>query len=332
MQGFEENEISLKANGGTEISKRSIAKFIPEELAKEFQIIPSRVREINEDKIRIYWQHDVADDPEIVHLKDGNSRNRFHKFVFVSNWQLYDYNVKLGFPLNEKSIVIENPIEPLPKVTKEFDKIRLIYFSTPQRGLQILIPVFEALAKKYGDRIHLDVFSSFKIYGWEEADTQFESLYEQIRQHPQMTYHGYADQTVLREHLLKAHILAYPSIWLETSCRVLIESMSAGLLCVHPNLAALPDTSGNLTSMYQFNEDNNKHANLFYEHLEHAINVVENEQAQNYLKFVKAYADTRFNLDKISGQWKNLLENAVVEYPSLTSRKLPSKLFVYKTS
>jgi UDP-glucose:(glucosyl)LPS alpha-1,2-glucosyltransferase len=331
MQGFEENEISLKANGGTEITKRSIAKYISEELANEFQIIPSRVRDINQEKIRIYWQHDIADDPEVIHLKDQNSRNRFHKFVFSSNWQLYDFNIKLGFPLNEKSLVIETPIDPFPKVEKQFDKIRLIYFSTPQRGLELLVPVFEALSNKYGDRIHLDVFSSYKIYGWEDADKNYEPLYEKIRNHPNMTYHGFAPQDVLREHLLKAHILAYPCIWLETSCRVLMESMSAGLMCVHPNLAALPDTSGGLTSMYQFNDNPNKHANIFYEYVDHAIGIIQTEQAQNYLKFVKAYSDTRFNLEKISGIWKNFLENTLKEYPTLESRKIPSKLFVYKT-
>jgi glycosyltransferase involved in cell wall biosynthesis len=244
---------------------------------------------------------------------------------------LYDYNVKLGFPLNEKTLVIENPIDPFPKVTKEFDKIRLVYFSTPQRGLELLVPVFETLVKKYGDKIHLDVFSSFEIYGWQNSDKSFEPLFDRIRNHPNMTYHGYTEQSVLRNHLLKAHILAYPSMWLETSCRVLIESMSAGLMCVHPNLAALPDTSAGLTSMYQFNEDVNKHANIFYDYLDHAISVVESDKAQGYLKFVKAYADTRFNVEKISGQWKNLLSNTLLEYPTVQSRKVPSKLFTYKT-
>lgn len=331
MQGFEENEISEKSFGGTEITKRSIAKFIPEELASEFQIIPSRVRDLNQEKIRIYWQHDTATDPEVIHLKDLNSRNRFHKFVFSSNYQLNDFVTKIGFPFDEKSLVIETPIEPLPKAEKNFDKIRLIYFSTPQRGLELLVPVYEKLSENFKDRVHLDVFSSFKIYGWEEMDSKFEPLYDRIRNHPNMTYHGFAPQETLREHLLKAHILAYPCIWQETSCRVLMESMSAGLLCVHPNMAALPDTCGGLTSMYQFNTDMNKHANIFYEYLAHAVDVVNSSEAQNYLKFVKAYADTRFNLDKISSQWKTLLTQMLQQYPDAESRKIAEKMFVYKT-
>lgn len=332
MQGFEENEISKNAFGGTEISKRTIAKYVPEQLTESCQIIASRLRDLNEEKIRIYWQHDLPEDPEVNHLREENSRNRFHKLVFVSNWQMNDFVTKLGIPMDHRCVVIENPIEPIPYKPKSFDeKINLIYFSTPQRGLELLVPVVEELAKKYPN-IHLDVFSSFKIYGWEEADKQFEPLYERIRQHLNMTYHGFAKQEVLREHLLKAHILAYPNIWKETSCRVLIESMSAGLMCVHPNLAALSDTSGGLTSMYQYDDDYNRHANAFMQHLEHAINVVNTEPAQQYLRFVKVYADSRFTIDKIASQWNNLLMELNVTYPTVESRKFPSKRFVYRTT
>lgn len=330
MIGFEENEISAKANGGTEITKRSIAKYVKPELANEFQIIASRVREINIEKIRIYWQHDLPEDPEISHLKDAKSRDRFQKFVFVSNWQLNEYNLKLGMPLNENVQVIENPIIPIEETVKDKSKVNIVYFSTPQRGLELLVPVFSELAKKY-DNIHLDVFSSFNIYGWENADKMYESLFNKIKEHPQMTYHGSVDQETLRNHLKHAHVLAYPSVWKETSCRVLIESMSAGLMCVHPNLAALPDTSGGLTTMYQFNEDVNKHANIFYNYLEHAINNVNKDEAKNYLRFIKAYADARFNISKVSMQWEGMLNDLLEKYPSVESRKIPAQMFTYNT-
>ena len=83
--------------------------------------------------------------------------------------------------------------------------------------------------------------------------------------------------------------------------------MSAGLMCIHPNLAGLSDTSGSLTSMYQFDQDFNAHANIFYQILDNAIGVVNNENAQNYLKYVKSYADNRFNINKIARQWEDLL-------------------------
>lgn len=330
MQGFEENEISKNSNGGTEITKRMIAKYVSEELANEFQVIASRVREINEEKIRVYWQHDLAEDPEVNHLRDTNSRNRFHKLVFNSHWQMQEFSTRLGIPLNDSVQVIENPIEPIPYSVKSREVINLVYFSTPQRGLELLVPVFEALSEKY-ENIHLHVFSSFKIYGWDEADKSFEPLYDRIRNHPKMTYHGYAEQSVLHKHLQEAHILAYPNIWMETSCRVLMESMSAGLMCVHPNFGALPDTSGGLTTMYQFEDNPNTHANKFAQYLEHAISVVNTDEAQNYLKFVKAYTDTRFNINKISSQWEGMLQNLLTKYPTVESRKIPGTMFVYNT-
>jgi glycosyltransferase involved in cell wall biosynthesis len=242
-----------------------------------------------------------------------------------------DFITKLGIPWDQKLAVIETPIEPFERRAKPSDKINLIYFSTPQRGLELLVPAFEVLAEKYPN-IHLHVFSSFKIYGWEGADKQFEPLYEKINAHPQMTYHGFSPREKMTETLLDSHILAYPCIWPETACRVLMESMSAGLMCVHPNLAALHDTAGGLTTMYQFDQDPQKHANIFYQYLDHAIQMVEKPEMQNYLGFVKAYADTRFNLTKISGQWEHLMVDLLKQYPDEDSRKLPGLQFVYRTS
>jgi UDP-glucose:(glucosyl)LPS alpha-1,2-glucosyltransferase len=330
MAFVEENEISAKSQGGTEITKRSIGKKISEELAADFQIIPSRVRDLQEDKIRVYWAHDMAEDPECAHFKQEHSRNRFHKMVFSSNWQMNDWSVKLGIPLTNKLQVIETPIEPYERVEKPTDQVNLIYFSTPHRGLELLVPVVDVLKNKHPN-VHLHVFSSFKIYGWEDADKHFEPLYDQIKNHPNMTYHGFAPQETLKDTLLKCHILAYPSIWQETSCRVLMESMSAGLLCVHPNLAALPDTAGGMTFMYQFDQDPKTHAEIFYKYLDRAVEDVNKPEIQNYLRFQKAYADARFNLDKISTQWQSLMVELKEQYPTVESRKLPQEMFTYKT-
>ena len=327
---FEENEISVNSQGGTESVKRGLADRLDPELTKDFQIICSRVRKIEEDKIRVYWLHDLPEDPETNHLKDQSSRDRFHKTVFCGNWQYSRYQLLCGMPYTDQSTVIETPIEPAPSVVKSFDTIRLVYTSTPQRGLSLLISVFEELAKKYKN-IHLDVFSSFKIYGWEQADEQFEPLYQRIRNHPQMTYHGFAPNEVVRDTLLKAHIHAYPSIWLECNSRSVIEAMSSGLMCVHPNFGGLTDTSGGLNFMYQGDQDHNKHAGIFYHALDHAINTVHTEQMQNYLKLVKVYADTRYSWDRIKLQWEDLLTDLQRRYPTIESRKVPSQKFIYQT-
>ncbi|NBP58123.1 glycosyltransferase family 1 protein [bacterium] len=329
MSGFEENEISLNSQGGTESVKRGLAERLDPELLKDFQIICSRVRHIEEDKIRVYWLHDLPEDPETNHIKDAHSRDRFHQLVFCGNWQYSRYQLVCGVPYNTSSIVIDTPIEPAPLVEKDFSTIRLMYTSTPQRGLNILVPVFEELAKTHKN-IHLDVFSSFKIYGWEQADTQYEPIYERIRNHPQMTYHGFAPNEIVKEHLLQAHIHAYPSIWLECNSRSVIEAMSSGLLCVHPNYGGLTDTSGGMNFMYQGDQDLNKHASIFYHALDHAIKRVSTDDVQQHLRLTKLYADSRYSWDRITSIWTDLLLNLKDRYPTIESRKVQDK-FYYET-
>jgi UDP-glucose:(glucosyl)LPS alpha-1,2-glucosyltransferase len=333
MSGFEENEISIKANGGTELVKRKLASMLPESLLEDFQIICSRTRDLDENKIRILWCHDLPEDPESKNFRDTEWRNKFHKFVFVSNWQYSRYNLIHGLPMDDKSIVLDHGITPAPAscLEKPDDgKIHLVYTSTPQRGLAILVPVFEHLAETNPD-IHLHVYSSFKIYGWEEADKQFEELYETIRNHPQMTYHGFTPNEQLREELNKYHIFAYPSIWTETSCIAMLEAMSAGLVCVHSNLGALPETSGGLNVMYNVNmEDVQKHAGVFAGNLQAAIRLVRDKKQDNMIAFNKVYVDNKNNVEFIKNKWEVMLNDLKAEYPDEESRKFPKEMFVYK--
>ena len=332
MIGFEENEISEKANGGTEIAKRKLASIIAPELLENFQIICSRHREFDMEKIRVFWAHDLAEDPESNKFKEDSFKNKFHKYVFISNWQMQRYQLIHGLPHDDKSIVLESGIEPAPAscLDKPKDKIRLVYTSTPQRGLDILIPVFEKLCEIHED-IHLDIFSSFKIYGWDEADAQFEPLYDKIRNHPQMTYHGFVPNEQLKNHLNSAHIFAYPCTWIETSCRAMLEAMSAGLVCVHPNNGALPETSGGLNIMYNYDEDKNKHAGVFINHLNAAINFVRENQEKHMISFNKTFVDSRYDLNRIKTQWEAMLNDLNNKYSTIESRGEPKQLFVYRT-
>lgn len=332
MKGFEENEISAKAQGGTEIAKRKLAEILDQDLLEHFQIICSRERELDESKIRLFWCHDLPEDPESNKFRNTEWRDKYHKFVFISNWQYQRYNLIHGLPMDNKSVILESGIEPAAEVEKPKDKIRLVYTSTPQRGLEILVPVFEKLAETQPD-IHLDVFSSFKIYGWDDYDKQFEPLYEKVRNHPQMTYHGFVPNDQLKQHLNSAHIFAYPSIWIETSCRAMLEAMSAGLVCVHPNLGALPETSGSLNVMYHGNmEDKSIHASIFAGNLNAAIQLVRDNNEKNMVSFNKVYVDARYNIEFIKNKWNLVLKDLLQQYPTIESRKFPEAMFTYKTS
>ena len=306
---IELNELNKESNGGTELTTRNLFHRLSSDELDGIQIITARVRDLDPDRIKIYHLHDLAGDPEASHLQDPASRARFQKLVFSSNWQYQQYRDYLGIPYSNHSTVIETGIEPIPLVDKPKDKIRLIYTSTPHRGLEILVPVFCALAEKYPN-IELDVFSSFGIYGpgWQGRDEAYKPIFDRMKEHPQINYHGWADQETVRAAYQRAHIFAYPCIWPETSCRSLIEAMSAGCLAVHPNFSALADTSGGLTVQYDGDhEDQNLHANIFAHTLMYAIENVQKNDITNMMSFVKAYADSRFGWDSVIPKWKGLI-------------------------
>ena len=296
-----------EANGGTEMMRSQLYSRVDPDLLDKFQIICSRVRWVDPKKPTILWCHDTWDDPESQHLKEEERRARFEKFVFVSNYQLSTYNLALQVPYAQ-SFVMQNAIEPIELKDKDKDQIKLIYHTTPHRGLNVATAAIMELAKNYGDKIHFDVFSSFEAYGWKDRDKEFEDLFNNIREHPQMTYHGYQPNEKVREALQEAHIFAYPSIWPETSCIAAIEAMSAGCQVVCPNFAALPETTANFATMYQWSEDIQFHANVFANMLNAAIQNHYDENTQRKLLYQKNYTDNFYNWDLRANQWTGFLQ------------------------
>jgi len=297
----------IGSQGGTEQMVAGLKQRVPAELLNKFNLICSRVREVDTSKRNLLWLHDTWDDPESQHLKKKTSLDRFEKLVFVSNYQQSTYNLGLDVPYS-KGIVMPNAIVPIEQHKKPGGTINIIYHTTPHRGLELLIPVCEFLAVQ-GVDFHLDVYSSFGIYGWPARDEPYLALFERIKKHPNMTYHGWQPNSVIREALKIAHIYAYPSIWPETSGISVIEAMSAGCNVICPTLAALPETCANFAVMYPWTEDNNKHANIFVGILAMVIKEYWADFNQNRLQYQKMYFDTFYNWDMRSKQWIDFLES-----------------------
>jgi len=75
----------ITANGGSELMYDALMRRLPRELSDPFQIIVSRVRELEPGKKHILWCQDPYYDPEAQHLGVSELRRRFKKIVFVSN-------------------------------------------------------------------------------------------------------------------------------------------------------------------------------------------------------------------------------------------------------
>lgn len=269
------DELSVNAKGGTELLKERLRSFLlaeHPELLENVDIYFSRVRDFDYSMNSVYYMHDLAEDPEVQHLKRGEYD--FDAKVFVSWWQLEQYRKAGLIKSNEiNNIVIPNSINfdqpwtaKFAGVGTENNPIRCIYHTTPHRGLSILVHVFNNLYEHYkarGIHIVLDVYSSFKIYGWEQRDEAYDELFRYCRNHSAINYMGTVSNEEIREALEESHVFLFPSIWVETSCLALIEAMASCNVCIHSSLGALPETSGGYTNMYPYIENLDSHASYF---------------------------------------------------------------------
>jgi glycosyltransferase involved in cell wall biosynthesis len=321
------DELSVNAKGGTEIMKNTLTALLDPEIMKEVQIFCSRIRgDLDPTKIRLFWAHDLPGDPESEFLKGGGWKD-FHRIVFVSNWQMQAYMNHYQIPWS-KCIVLQNAVFPIEEHEKPKDKINLIYYSTPHRGLNILVPVFERLAQEH-DNIELNVYSSFSLYGWTQRDEPYQEIFDRCKAHPKINYHGAVDNETIREALKQSNILDYPSIWPETSCLVLMEAMTAGLINVHPNFAALPETAANWSMMYQWNEDQSRHAGIFYQNLKSSIENFWDEGVQSRLASQRSYANVFYNWNIRVQQWDAFIRSLLNEPRELLGYS-KSDVFHYK--
>lgn len=296
--------------GGTEPLTMELFKRLPDEYKDYFQFVVSRVHEL-EEKPRLYWIHDLALDPVHSFLTEPDGMSKFEKLIFVSHWQQQQFNTLLNIPYS-KGMVIKNAIDPIEKHDKlhPAGPLQLIYCSTPQRGLDVLLGALDLIDR---DDWHLHVYSSYGLYGWKDNDKPFEKLFDKIEEHPNMTNYGAVPYDELREAWKKMHILAYPSTWQETSCRVAMEAMSAHCAVVTSNWGALPETVGEYGYMYSYTEHKADHAERFADMLEDVMDDYWYDKTQKNLDNAQDYAYNHYSWSKRIDQWTNFLDNLQYE-------------------
>lgn len=268
----EDSELSKNARGGTEMMRDRLIRYVNPELLQDVAIHFSRSPGPIENAINIFYAHDLVQDPANKVLANKGWEN-FDHLVFVSHWQRTEYMLAFGIP-QEHTTVIQNAIEtPATYPMREADGVkRFIYHTTPHRGLELLVPIFDQLAIEYGKDIHLDVYSSFSIYGWEQRDEPYKGLFNHIMDHKHMTYHGARENYEVLRALHNSDFFLYPCIWKETSCIAMIEAMAHNVITIHPDLAALPETGAlGPTIQYDWTSDPIEHMNRAYSAAKQAL-------------------------------------------------------------
>ena len=304
---------SQNAMGGTELLAERLLKGINKELFKNINIIfnrPDLYERYLDNGKNIFNFHDLPNDRMYKNFFKSEIVNRFSHFVFNSDYQKKEFCNKFDFKGRSIS-VIKNSIIPIEIKQKKYGgKVNLIYHTTPHRGLEPLAHCFPKILAE-NDKVYLKVFSSLKIYGWDEKDKVFEPLYKKLKDMKNVEYSPNVSNDEIRAELINSHIFAYPNIWPESSCLAAIEAMSAKNLLVLPNLAALKETGSKSKFLYDFTNNASEHIKIFHEQLSLAIQYVQkqSEDYKSHLNDLKMYADKNHNLNEYLRKWQQILSN-----------------------
>ena len=306
----------MNPRGGTELQMEFLERYADKKLLDQVQIctsIPGKIP-LHPTKINILWQQNSYDQANInPWFQNKDNHDKYDWYVFNSHWCYEKFRIAFDIPTH-KSLVIKNAfdkIEPRNLNYKKGDPIKLIYTSTPWRGLNVLLAAMQLIENPL---IHLDVYSSTQIYGdgFKSAnDDKFKDLYDQATKIPNVTYVGYKPNEFIKDNLKNYHMFTYPNIWEETSCIAAIEAMAAGLYCVTTDYGALFETCAEFAAYVPYEKDFIKLAKTFASTIEAAVNQLHEEYVREHLQFQINYTNKFYLWDSRKNYWNKFLQGAI---------------------
>lgn len=194
-------------------------------------------------KRKMLWVTDSYDVFHTFGIGDKRVAKRIDTLLTVSRWQAQTLAAYSDFPL-QKAFVIGNGIEiDLFKGSEVRHPKRLIYSSTPHRGLIHIPLLFTELKKRHND-LEIHIFSGYQVYGAPSSMGAYEQLKIQLEAMPDVHFRGNITQKELAREFMKSSILFYPCNYEETFCITALEAQAAGCVVVTSKHSALPETVG----------------------------------------------------------------------------------------
>lgn len=193
------------------------------------------------------WSHDIFI-PECTYNYPPHAE-KVTKFICLSPWHVDFFSEHHKVP--KKDIYIQgngldlSRYEQRKQITK--DPYRLIYSSSPDRGLLTLLQMFPGWKQEF-PQVNLHIFYGFD--NWEKAikhrnnpeEIKHLEAIKHLMKQPGVHYHGRVSQERLAQEQMRASIWAYPTSFTETFCITSTECMLAGAIPVCTAVAALKTT------------------------------------------------------------------------------------------
>ena len=310
----------MQPAGGTEIQLEYLKKFGAHVLLDNVQITTSVPEKdpLHPLRSNIIWLKNNYNQPNLFDwFREPKNHDRYDWYVFNSNWSYEKYRMYFNIPTH-KSLVIKNGIDYSElKIKKKFKykkPLKLVYMSTPWRGLDVAL---EAMKRLEGTKdVILDVYSSTIIYGDDfqrENDKNYIALYDKAKKLKNVNYRGYVPHKQLMALLHNYDVNIHPSTWEETFCISAVESLAAGLMLITTNYGALFETCAEFPVYINYTDDKEKLVELLVQSILQTKEIFENVDLSSSLIFQQQYYKRFYDWNHIRHSWNRFLKGAIYE-------------------
>lgn len=266
---WDENTLASKGHGGSETAAIEVAKWIKKKTNRRVKIYHNRqshdempsgveyhpIQELVgylhnvEPKAHIAWRHSMrlTKAPSFVWCHDlqcqgADQSQNYDKIIALSGFHKHYLQETNGVP-EDKILLGFNGINP-DDFSDKFDKdpLKVVFSSSPDRGLSQTIDIVEKAREISGMDIKLHCFYGFDNMKKMGHAAWADKIEAKIKDCEFVVSHGMVTKQVLMKHFKEAGVWLYPADFIETSCITAMEAMCAGTWPIVRSMGALPYT------------------------------------------------------------------------------------------
>lgn len=200
-------------------------------------------------KFTMVWMHDVPNNPDFTEERV----DKVNKIAVLSEFHKSLLRLDKGGVFEEmpasKLFLTANGIAPVA-INKKWkrDPYRMIYSSSPDRGLVHLLNMWPEIIKEVPEA-NLHIFYGFNVFDAIHGNAPGKKKYKDqmvaLMKQPGVTYHGRVGSKELHKEQAMSAIWAYPTHFDEISCITGMEAQAYGAIPVTTTVGAVDETVKN---------------------------------------------------------------------------------------
>ena len=268
---------------------------------------PFNIRTVS--RINLLWCHDIALGRQTQQMR-GAMWN-VDGVIVLSDWQRENYTKVYNIP--ERMLITSRNgihLDKFPRSTVSRNRKRLVYSARPERGLDMMFDIFEAILER-------DPEFELALFGYDNPVEHLKGFYQALEERARSfgdrcRFVGRLGKRDLYHEYSKCGIYTYPTPspkaqgFREISCISAMEAQASGMPIVTSRAGSLPETVGKGAGVLI---DGNPWDDAYRaEFVEAVVTLGNDEEAYQAASQAALEASKQFDWAGVAGEWSEMID------------------------